>query len=273
MDIKIIVAVVCYHNEDEVIKFANMISKQTIKKHIYLVITYNSGNRFEYLKTNIEKLDILANIFNPYGNLGYLSGCCFGVDADKDMLKNNTWIAISNTDIEFETTDFLEKIIENVPKDVWAIGPRIKLKDTKQEQNPFFEKRPSVQSMKFRNFFYSNLLLYNSYFILSKIKTKLLVKKEDIYKKSRFVYALHGSFFIVNKQLFEKIDKVKNHIFMYGEELLVAELVNKNNKHCYFRNDITIIHNENQVTSSLSNKRKQTWFNQSINYLTTNYFT
>lgn len=273
MDIRIIVSVVCYNNEDEVIRFADMISKQTISKQIHLVITYNCGNQLEYLKTNIEKINISAEISNPHNNLGYLSGCCFGIDANKEILNNTTWIAISNTDIEFETTDFLERILENIPKNVWAIGPRIKLKKTGQDQNPFFEKRPSVQSMKFRKLVYSNLLFFNIYFSVSKIKTKIVIKRKKSKDKNRFVYALHGSFFIVNKQLFEKIDEVKNHIFMYGEEILVAELANRNNKRCYFRSDVGLIHNENQVTSLLSNKSKQTWFNQSTKYLTTKYFT
>lgn len=196
-DTNIVISVTCYNNEDEVIAFAKQIAKQSVCKNIQLIITCNSTKKYDYLKAAVDEVSIVSYIYNPGKNLGYLQGCLYGVK--KTNLPNHYWLMISNTDLTFTTNTYFEDILNDVNSDDWCIGSNILLKETEKSQNPFFLERPSKRSMLIRKIAYSNFLLYQMYFKLSNIKAKI-VKNEDKYS-SQYVYAVHGSCFLLNSEI------------------------------------------------------------------------
>lgn len=267
-DTNIVISVTCYNNEDEVITFAKQIAEQSVSKNIRLIITCNSTKKYEYLKDAVNELSIVSYIHNPGKNLGYLQGCLYGVE--KTNLPNHYWLMISNTDLTFTTNTFFENILNDVNSDDWCIGPNILLKETKKSQNPFFFERPSKRSMMIRKTAYSCFLLYQIYFTLSNIKARI-VKNEDKYT-SQYVYAVHGSCFLLNSEIVPVLMKESHNIFMYGEELLISELVREQDKKVFYNSYTKIIHNENQVTGKIANRKKQQWFRQSTDYIYRRFF-
>lgn len=267
-DTNIVISVTCYNNEDEVIAFAKQIAKQSVCKNIQLIITCNSTKKYDYLKAAVDEVSIVSYIYNPGKNLGYLQGCLYGVK--KTNLPNHYWLMISNTDLTFTTNTYFEDILNDVNSDDWCIGSNILLKETEKSQNPFFLERPSKRSMLIRKIAYSNFLLYQMYFKLSNIKAKI-VKNEDKYS-SQYVYAVHGSCFLLNSDIIPLLIKESQNIFMYGEELLVSELVREQGKKVFYNSYTKIIHNENQVTGKIANRKKQQWFKQSTDYIYRRFF-
>lgn len=257
----IAVAVALYNNEKEVIKFVENLLKQTLINRIQLLVTCNACNNVGEFEKKIHEILPSARVFDPKENLGYLNGCLYGVRVTGNVY---SWVLVSNTDIDFKQNDFFEKSIENVPKDVWCIGPDITLAATGTHQNPFLLNRPSKKRVLIWKIAYSNYLLFRLYFKLSELKPK---KKQDGDLDSRYVYAVHGSCFLLEQECVRKIIKNNPKIFMYGEELLVAETVYNNGKKVYFTSNVGIIHNENQVTGKIGMKRKQKWFKESIDYI------
>ena len=267
-DPHIVISVVCYNNEDEVIAFAKQISEQSFDKNIQLIITCNSTKKIEYLKDAVNEVSIDSHIFNPEKNLGYLSGCLYGLERTK--LPDYYWLMICNTDLILESKTFFEDVLDGVDSDVWCIGPSITLKTTGKEQNPFFVERPSKWSMLIRKIAYSHYLLYKTYFKLSDVKCK--TKKMEKKHSSQQVYAVHGSCFLLNSDVIPLLVKESQNIFMYGEELLVSELIRGYGKKVFYNADTKIIHNENQVTGKIANSKKQQWFKQSTDYLYRRFF-
>ena len=211
---------------------------------------------------------IYSHIFNPEKNLGYLSGCLYGLERTK--LPDYYWLMICNTDLIIESQTFFEDIFDGVDSDVWCIGPSITLKATGKGQNPFFVERPSKLSMLIRKIAYSHYLLYNTYFKLSDVKCKTARgEKKD---SSQQVYAVHGSCFLLNSDIIPLLVKESQNIFMYGEELLISELVRRYDKKVFYNRDTKIIHNENQVTGKIANSKKRQWFKQSTDYLYRRFF-
>ena len=155
--------------------------------------------------------------------------------------------------------------IKNVSQDVWCIGPDIVLSATGAHQNPFLIQRPSKTKMQIWNTAYSNYLFFSLYFKLSGLKKKKAVNDEPMHSGS--VYSVHGSCFLLKSNCAEKVMNVSKGIFMYEEELLIAEVIKKCGKKCLFNNGIKVIHNENQVTGKIGDKRKQKWFRDSFRYL------
>lgn len=264
----IVISVVCYNNEDEVIAFAKAIAEQTISDRIFLLITCNSVKEYGYLVDELEKIDLKTFLYNPGTNLGYLNGCLYGVT--KTKLPSKYWLTICNTDLIFESKSFFENIIKDVDKDTWCIGPNIVLKATGKSQNPFFKFRPSKKSMQIRNFAYSHFFSYKIYFKLADIKGKVSKKSKEY--NSQYVYAVHGSCFIVSSDMVPLLGDIGKNVFMYGEEILVAEIIYENEKKTYFNSSITVIHNENQVTGKIPTKKKQEWFSKSTKYICKRFF-
>lgn len=261
----IAVSVVCYNNEDEVINFAESLSKQSIINHIQLIISYNMSSNPNYLKERILSILPETIICAPPSNMGYLHGCLFGVNQTQN---NFQWILISNTDIEFQQIDFFEHLLNGLPNDTWCIGPKIVLADSGLDQNPFLIERPSQLKVLIWSIVYSNYYLFRFYFMLNSLRKK----NDSKFNASGVVYSVHGSCFLINKELLESLNSEQSKVFMYGEELLLSEIVRENNKKVFYNSSAKIIHNENQVTHKIDYKRKQEWFHASMVYLCERFF-
>lgn len=267
---KIAVSVVCYNNEDEVIKFAKELEKQEEKNFVFLV-TVNVANSIVELKNQLRKISIQSFVYETQTNLGYLHGCIKGL---QEYSVNNCydWAFISNTDIEFLQSNFFSIFQKaKISSDVWCVAPNITLNRDKTLQNPFLLNRLSKRKMEFYKSVYNNFLFFIVYINLSKIKR--IIKKtraKDI--SSQNIYAAHGSGFFLKKDCVSELINNNDPIFMYGEELLVAEIICENNKKTYYFEEIKFLHFANQVTSLQKNRMLQKWFANSINYLYNRFY-
>lgn len=266
--IEIAISVICYDNENEVLEFADKLSKQKNCERIILLITCNKCKDIRKLKDFLSKLKITSQVFDPGKNLGYLHGCLYGF---KSYNGNYKWAVISNTDIEFVSEKFFSEILEkNYNSKIGCVGPDVTLKMTGRHQNPFALTRPKNNIMKLRKIAYSNYKLYSLYNWLSFIKNKTYHFKKKI--KSNYIYGVHGSIVILRRECIEKFLEDDIQIFMYGEELYIAEKLRENHLLSYYDSNLKIIHNENQVTGKITDKRKQKWCSQSMNFLVDRYW-
>lgn len=168
--IEIAVSVICYDNENEVLEFANKLSRQKDSEKIMLLVTCNKCKNVEQLRENLSKIKIFSQVFDAKQNLGYLPGCLYGFKSYSGEYK---WSVISNTDIDFVSDEFFAKFLnKHYDSQIACIGPDITLRATGKHQNPFAASRPSNALMKLRKVVYSNYGLYRLYGWLSKIKTK-----------------------------------------------------------------------------------------------------
>lgn len=258
-----LISVACYNNESEVIKFAQGLQKQTISDRIKLVVTCNSCSEPESFSEKLKETFKRSEVYVPEKNLGYLNGCLNGF---KKQAESYRWGLISNTDIDFSSDDFFEKVLSMQNDEVWCIGPDIVLADSGIHQNPYRVQRATKFRKWYRDFIFSHYILYMIYLYMHYCKVKF-VKKNTTNLQSGFVYAVHGSCFILRNDCINAMLAENNEIFMYDEEFFVAEVVFKNKKQCFFNVDLKLLHNEHQTTGFIKEKTKQKWFKQSIRYL------
>lgn len=261
--VDIIISVACYNNESEVINFAKGLRKQTLSDRIKLVVTCNSCSEPESFSEKLKGIFKRSEIYFPGKNLGYLNGCLNGFKKQEDPYR---WGLISNTDIDFSSDDFFENVLNMQNDDVWCIGPDIVLADSGIHQNPYITQRFTKLKKKCRDYIFSHYILYMIYLYMHYCKVKF-VKRIVPNLQSGFVYAVHGSCFILKNDCINAMLAENNEIFMYDEEFFVAEVVFKNKKHCFFYADLKVLHNEHQTTGFVKEKTKQKWFKQSIKYL------
>lgn len=267
----VIVAVTCYGNEKEVINFAKMLEQQKNKTDIVLLITCNKTNNIQFLRKSLMAITYETHVYEPNKNLGYLHGCLYGIK--KYVPENwNGFIMISNTDIILNSIYFFNDILNLKLYDlIGGIAPNIVLPNGKK-QNPFLCDRPPIKKIKRWWKILGNPILFSYYNYLSEIKKKFSYKNQEQKETEKYIYAAHGSCFFLKMECINALIKIKDEIFMYGEEILVAEIVRAINKKIYFCPKLVVLHNENSTTGKINRKNKVKWYNTSYKYLYKNFF-
>lgn len=269
--------IVCtsYNNAIEVISFIKVIEKQDLFKNTCLVIVENSdaSRQIELLDDFVSKSNLL-NVFiaRPCQNLGYLNGLFFGVTYFEENIQINLpkWITLCNTDIDFGSADFFNKVSENkYDMDVWCLAPCIYTTKTKSYQNPHYVNRLSLKKLNRVIFITKYHILFNVYQILSNLKAK--TKKKNI-QNSQFVYAAHGSIFILNRDFFTTIEKLEYGAFLYSEEMFIAETIKSQGKRVYYDESLLVFHSENATTSLLGNKKRAMLIHESLIYFKNKFY-
>lgn len=268
---KIVVSIVCYDNVDEVIAFSKQIERQTYKDKIILLVTCNYCKDLPELKQRLGCLNLECHVYEPEKNWGYLKGCLYGIERFAKT-SDYDWAVIANTDLYFYDINFFEemlKIVEDL--EVACIAPNIVRKSNGHHQNPFAINRPSRFKVNLWRFVYSNIFIYKVYFAVSHLK-RLIKNEEAKNVESQYIYAPHGSIFALDFNSAHALIRENPNIFMYGEELLVGEVLRENKWKTYYIKELKVRHEENETTKFINDIRKQKWSKESFEYLYNRFF-
>ena len=267
---EIVVSVTCYDNEDEVIEFAKMMNSHA-GENISLVVTTNSVKDVVVFEKRIKEVKSNTVVYKPNNNLGYLNGCLYGAS---QYIESHSvdYIMITNTDVSFSDSDFFAKISQiELGEDIWCIGPNVVRASNKAAQNPFMIKRPSKRKMCLYRTIYSYQILYSLFVEIVKLK-RIIMKREKKEADSGKIYASDGSCFILSKTCACKVFELSSNIMMYGEEVLVAEVVYSNRKMEWYLDNLHVVHHANSATGLMNLKRKQRWYKESFTWLYNTFF-
>lgn len=271
---KVLISVSCYKNESEIIEFAKMISNQDIANELALVVTCNACTNPDYIELELSKLDLVSRIYYPGKNLGYLHGALFGIRAFREEYSNLSfhWNVICNTDISIKNSFFSIITMKDWDNETWAIAPDVRRLSNGNKQNPFRQNRISRERMNQYRIIYSNPVTFLLFNYAVRIKRK--IKKTEVPDISESkIYAEDGSIFILHEDCVSALladDSEK--LFMYGEEIYLAEIIRANKKIIEYYPRIQVIHNENGTTSLVGIKRKQKWFKESFDFIWDKYY-
>lgn len=220
-------------------------------------------------------------------NLGYFGGANWGL---QEYLRENIlpeWIIISNTDIEFPDRDLFIKLSSYYDSSFPAvIAPDIKLQSnifsasSFAHQNPYLLKRPSRKYFKFMKWITTFYPLYISYDICGGIKNKIVnniykVKNNDTESRYEFpleIYAPFGAFIIFHRSYFENNGNLGHGVFLFGEEIYIAEKVRELEMKVIYDNRLQVIHNEHSSLMQINSRKKAVYTREAVNYLLDNYF-
>lgn len=250
---RVVNVVICYENEDEVVNYAKELSKQTIKDSLKLEVVVNKeGKGVSYLCEKLEGIDIGFEIVKPGDNIGYLNGLLYGYKACENQ---SDWYILSNTDIVIPDIAFVEKFLDSSiadDPDTWVVGPSVYAPLGHSYSNPYMKCRPTKKQMLIRN----RLMHYSGmYDMLFRMKKWFKSDKvnEDV-NKSSHVYAIHGSFMFVRKELLSVLVQRPMWELLYAEEQYIAEVLLQQKKLAYYEATLSVRHMEG--TSTGKEKRR-----------------
>ncbi len=272
-DKEIVVSVINYGNEQEVIDFAEHLSKQTVAERILLSITANkwSPNGREFLVQGLQLIDIDTLLLDENNNLGYLNGTILGYKKLRGRFDfSPRWIAVSNTDIQFADDRFMETLLTNqYAEDVGCIAPSVYVPSTGIFENPRYKirlKRSEIQKIIKR---FSSPVFMRFLQRVSAIKGKLLRGKEE---PSQYVYLAHGCFFFVSPKVADTLCDRPYSALLYTEESFVAETAITLGKRVFYDSSLKLFHNENAVTGRLNPKKRAQMSIDSLNMLLRRFY-
>lgn len=171
-------------------------------------------------------------------NSGYAAGNNIGI---RYAVKNGAdYILISNNDIEIESYECISKMIQMMEKNkkIGAVSPRIISKDGKKDP-PLYFVRPTIWDMTFG--------------IVSTHKKRFKYNELE----NRKIYAPRGSFMLLRASDMVSIDYLDEGTFLYYEEPILAEKLDKIDKECWLCGEAVVVHNHGK-TISTSIKKKNT---------------
>lgn len=273
IDEELLNIVICYNNATEVVDYYQELLSLDDGNKIGYVVVINSASD-EDIKS-LEKFSIKYEhvyVYNPGKNLGYMNGLLHGYRSYRDQTHLvPKFVIMSNTDIKFSDKSFAKKLMaKQYPNDLACIGPSIHVNKFNSYDNPVSENRYTKKQINRWIRIFSTPILREMYVTASFIKPKFYKRKKD--NISRYVYEVHGCFFILTSMFSEYIKDKEYGVLLYSEETFISENVFQNKWKSYYDSELEVSHMEHATTSKLSPKKRAQLSAESMIWIRDSYF-
>lgn len=244
-----------YNDYKTTIDMINQIKNYKVLDNIIIVDNMSTDDSYKILKKyENNKIDVIRTDKNK----GYASGNNYGIKYLKRKY-NTDIVIISNPDI-IVTENTINELIVDLENNnyISLISPLIE------------EKGIISRGWKLPTFI--DDVLSNINFFHKFAKKRLLYKNEHYKNKLSKVDVVHGCFFMIRLNDFQKIQYFDEGTFLYYEENIIAKKLKENNLKTYIDNDVKVIHNLSiSVDKSFNSIKKYKILKDSQKYYEKNY--
>lgn len=212
--------------------------------YFLVIVDNNSINEsVKYLRSKYDNVDGII-IVESKNNGGYSAGNNLGAKTAIRQNSNLKFIAIMNPDVIIKNKEIFGKMLDKATeyKNVAVVAPRMIENGVLQGKRSgwmlagIWER--ILSRTPFQNMFHS----------------EIKAASEGSYQ---YIDAVHGSFFIIKKNIFEKIKFLDSNIFLYGEETALGIKVKKAGYAECIDNDYTYVHNHDYSSETADQMIKQ----------------
>ena len=197
-----------------------------MKRIAIFCVSYHSDKERDAYLTSIEaaakkageevQVDTFVANNTEADNPGYF-GAVKKLMQDVDVAGYD-YAIVSNVDLTLAEDFFINLAAYDCPEDTGWIAPRIWSQLEGRDRNPQRMTRPTRRKMQILKAFYQYPLLDTIYH-----HTAYRRKKYNTQAEPGTIYAGHGSLIILTKQYLQKCGKIDYPIFLFCEELFLAE--------------------------------------------------
>jgi GT2 family glycosyltransferase len=277
---KAVVITVNYKSADSALAFlASLEGTQAFSEIEVIMVDNSPGEDLSHLRRAISLLDN-SELLESSGNRGYFGAARFALDhylAHRHVLPD--WVIVCNHDVIIEDNDFFSKLFRENPETVGVMGPRIQALPGRVDQNPFMRRRPSWLRWANLRFISSNYGAATLWDWLGRRKAEfrswLATRRTDTFtdgsEKRESIYAAHGSFFIFSRRYFEAGGFLDGNLFLYGEEISVAEICRSLGLPVVYEPSLRVLHREHQSTGKALSRFTYECQKKALQYVTSRY--
>ena len=220
--IKVLAVILNYMTYDmtlNLIAQLNTINTNNIYMSVMVVDNCSPNESAEVLKQKASEDNFI--FYANDKNSGYAAGNNIGIRyAAKNEFKYS-WIL--NNDVKITDTDILNKLVSKAEESesIGGVGPKI-INTDGSVTSPYVDK-PSFTDMSFGILFYRN-------------------HRKNVSNISQKVYRLHGCCMLLKNSIMEKINYMDERTFLYLEEEILAERMDRAGAYMFYMAEAEITH-------------------------------
>jgi GT2 family glycosyltransferase len=296
----IVVIGVSYETDELALRFVRRLSAITEGDNISIILVDNSTNADStefFFQIHSENADVLC--IKPARNLGYFGAASFVFEQCLGVQQDYNWLVVSNVDVEFHDPSFFSCLRGMKEMDtLGVVAPSIWSNTTHRDQNPFMLVRPTAVRMKIYGWLYRGYYALNLYRVSATayhllrhgMEQRFLMPLRNWAAPSQSspmlanptaqpdivpIYAAHGSCMIFARQFFARGGTLELPLFLYGEEVCIAEMVRDLGLRTVYNPSLKVAHNEYHASSLrdvIVSRQAAAHLSESTRYLVDAYF-
>ena len=276
-----VVITVNYKSADSALELLASLERTKAFLEIEVIIVDNSPGEegLSSMRAAVTK-HTNAELLESPTNRGYFGGARFGFDRYLEQEGNlPDWVIVCNHDIQIEDKEFFSKLFQENPKTVGVIAPCIQSMPDNLDQNPFIRRRPGRLRWAHLRFISSNHGVAAVWDWLWRRKSALrswVAKRRgtsnlDGKARRESIYAAHGSFFIFSRRYFEAGGFLDGNLFLYGEEISVAEICRSLGLPVVYEPSLCVLHKGHKSTGKVLSRFTYECQKKAMQYVTSRY--
>jgi GT2 family glycosyltransferase len=242
-----------FNNADYTIEYVNSIlALDNFQLPIQIIIVDNGSEIKDQdkLKSQLNGVSQVKLIF-ANENLGYFKGLNVGLA--QIVNRKDSLVLIGNNDLTF-SKDFITRLLEvKVNKNVMVLAPDV-VTINGFHQNPLCMNRMSKLRKYGLRFYYTNYYYGRAmYHAIQFLKRNVNPNKK--LEVEQYIYMGIGACYILTPNFFSKFDKLKEDVFLWSEEALLAgQIAEAGGKMLYCPN-LIVHHAENTSVKKIPSRK------------------
>lgn len=282
-----LVIAINYRTDEHAVQLARSLAAYSEQDVRVIIVDNSERGDSEVFARMIHAANPHVQCIQAPANLGYFGGANFGLKRYLVHSSLPQWVIICNVDIEFRDPTFFTTLYQaNISDSVGVVGPRIWSARFQRDLNPKIRQRPTRQRMRFYKIVFGSYYLQAAYEFLSiakyGLKAQIRSARAHVLKRpedkvsdggSAPIYASHGSCMIFNRRYFLSGGTIEYPVFLFGEEIFVAETVRQLGLSVVYWPQLWVFDKEHASTGGATRSRKVAgYMNEATRYLAQKYF-
>lgn len=245
---KVIIFCVNYNSYKELQAYIDSLEHSVCNENLKLTVVVSDNSE----KIKKIKNDYSFELINlkTGNNLGYFGGITYGIQNCGKSIEDYDYSIISNVDVKISEDFFSHLLSIKVSDTVGCIAPKIFSVGENRDRNPGVLKRYSAKKLKALRLMYKYPVMYYIYVFLFYGKRRKRIEE----KAQETMYAAHGSFMIFTKRFTDFLQHMEYPVFLFGEEIYIAENLRKRGLKTIYETDLVIIDEDHTSTSKMKRK-------------------
>lgn len=265
---KSLIICVNYNSYNDLLKYLDSLFEADLcyqEEHSLMVLIADNSNEKQQISKNYS-FGLLHSFTGE--NLGYFGAVTYAIREAQISLSSFDYVIISNVDLIVAWDFFIKLYASNFEEDVGCIAPYIYSINECIDRNPKILVRTSLKKLKVLKLMYKVPALYYLYTsLLYPIRRTRLQNCKECY-----IYAPHGSFMIFTKRFANFIQSMQYPIFLFGEEIFIAENLRNNSLKTIYKPEIKVYDSDHVSTRKLKSKVYLNYNYQAVDMLIKDYF-
>lgn len=242
-----------FNNADYTIDYVNSIIGLENHGLAIKIIIIDNGSDIkdqDKLRNQLNGIPLIEVIF-ANENLGYFKGLNVGLG--EVVNRKDSLLVIGNNDLTFNQ-DFITRLLEvKINKDVMVLAPDV-ITINGFHQNPLCINRMSKLRKYGLRFYYTNYYYGRAmYHAIQFLKRNVNPNKK--LENESYIYMGIGACYILTPYFFDKFEKLKEDVFLWSEEALLAGQIDEAGGKMLYCPNLIVHHAENTSVKKIPSRK------------------